>query len=290
MSDQDSSIAEYVTGLVEDVSPKQLVGVGKRIFSETSQAKLNKAIQGFEDDDYLRALVADAIRAETAEFARAESLDQVLDVAVKVLLEVQRQGGPEPARSGPAEEADEMWEHALLHQRLSSAIDDSFEQRRDLDLGITQGRRQSPPDGEVLRLMRRWVDRLQPWLGAVERLLEEHLPKALGTDGEPGDIRELDYVARTVGRMHAEFIALGHEWLALGASGKWRRVVDHQVRVALSLADDIERFRDDLGRAVQAGRQHDGREPLEICVTLELRGHGIADVSDLVAETLGRSV
>jgi len=192
--------------------------------------------------------------------------------------------------AGPAEAEDELWEHVMLHQRLSVAIDGAFEQRRDLELGLARTHRHSPPrDEEVLELFRVGTARVGSWLGVVARLLGENLPKALGGDGRPGDVRELDYVARTVGRMYADFLDWGHEWLALGGSDKWRSVVEHQVKAALSFAGDVERFQGDLARAIQVGREHDGRTPLELKVTLELRGDGLADVADLVEAALGRS-
>ena len=73
----------------------------------------------------------------------------------------------------------------------------------------------------------------------------------------------------------------------MGLDQRWEPVVESFAAAALSLASDVERFRDGIGEGLDAGRHRAPGERLEFEVTLELSLPGLEDVAEQTARILG---
>jgi hypothetical protein len=73
----------------------------------------------------------------------------------------------------------------------------------------------------------------------------------------------------------------------MGLGGEWDWVVEKLAGIAMSLASDIERFRDDFGRTLDAARRHDGQSEVTYRVALNLRAPDGDGLIEEVARILG---
>ena len=132
--------------------------------------------------------------------------------------------------------------------------------------------------------------RLTGWIQTVEPLINNLIEKAVGPPGHPGDKDEIEYLASRLGRAYGEFIQWGKSWRAMGLGDEWHGVVNTFAAAALSLATDVERFRDDLAKALAAARAYDGQQRVTYTVSLVLHPpRGLDGVLEETAQILGVS-
>ncbi|MCX4240153.1 serine/threonine-protein kinase [Paraliomyxa miuraensis] len=191
-----------------------------------------------------------------------------------------------PSETNPQVELS--WEYTMLYECIAAALDEHKADRKDLEFKIPGASRPTPPREKMLSVIGSELARLTGWIQTIEPLINNLVGKALGPPGQPGDKDEIEYLASRLGRAYGEFIQWGKNWRAMGLAEEWSGVVEAFAAAALSLAMDVERFRDDLAKALDAVRAYDGQEEVTYKVTLELRApHGLDRVHKEAARILG---
>lgn len=84
--------SDAVVDILADLGalPKGAVAAGRRLREMTSQARFETALRRLKSDERLEQLFREAVRVEVDQLADAKTQDQVLDVALRILLELQK--------------------------------------------------------------------------------------------------------------------------------------------------------------------------------------------------------
>lgn len=231
--------------------------------------------------------ISDLLDGKAASDA-AGSQEQASENAASVLARLLDELDPVEVSSDVGVADSLPWEYTMLYERIVSALDEHKADRRDLELRIPGPSRPTPPSETMFGVIGSELARLTGWIQTVVPLINNLTVKALGLPGQPGDKAEIEYLASRLGRVYGEFIQWGKGWYAMGLTDEWKSVVEPFAAAGLSLATDVERFRDDMAKALDAARAHDGQARVTYTVTLELRAPtGLDGVHKDAARILG---
>jgi len=137
------------------------------------------------------------------------------------------------------------WEYRLFARALIDAVDSHHRSRRRHETGIPLGLGEDVSD-PLDWLRSRFSDMLR-MAAALNNLINETLPEALGPTGVPGDAEKIVFVADTMADVYADAL----RWSARIRSANIRKRFDQLKLIASRMVDDFIRQIRELGPYVR---------------------------------------
>ena len=136
------------------------------------------------------------------------------------------------------------WEYLLFGQVLKDELGHSKELRKDLSYGITLGTGRS--FGENILELTGWIksqlDYIQRIVSNIEPIINVAFQEAVGKPGEPGNERDIVYVAKRLGGVFRELINWSIEFKRVSVPSEWKTLLSNISTFSLSSIEDIEAF------------------------------------------------
>lgn len=186
-------------------------------------------------------------------FDNASDLVGILRVQLAYLtheaLELQRLLGRDPERQllrslGPrafrlALERPGNWEYRLFAQALDDEVSALESERREYDLGFAYGANVAVDALAFPGWLTARVAELQRIFGQVSQLIQVTLQEALGPPGVSGNVREIVFVARQLGRLYREAFDWNSQVRCVHTDAAWTPVVGMLASLTEPLVRDL---------------------------------------------------
>ncbi len=135
------------------------------------------------------------------------------------------------------------WEHLFFIQLVQNYIDDFEKIRKDLQYGITFGKRVVLTDlPTITQWISQQISRIDNSIKGSVRLLNEGLPIAFGEPGEPGDPKHIQYIAKRFAEGYKELIEWRLEFLRTDVDDQFVKLLDLLSKIATNAIREIEDY------------------------------------------------
>ena len=138
---------------------------------------------------------------------------------------------------------DAGWEYRLFAELLKTYIQQLQEKRRDLEYGISFGRKINFDNvTDLTSWLVNHISEISYTTQLLEKLTNEGLPVAFGKPGEPGDEKYIQYVAQRMSEIYGKFIDWSLELITLNVVDEFLELVNLVSKLASNCIEEIEDF------------------------------------------------